>query len=187
MGKIIYAMSVSLDGFVSSANGDLSWANPDAELHRYFNEQEQSLDTFIYGRRMYDDMTAYWPTADQNPSAPQPEIEYTRIWKAKPKIVFSHTLTEAGWNARLVKGDVAEQMRQLKARPGVSMSVSGPNLAGQFLQLGLIDECRLYVYPVILGGGKAMFPNLDKPVKLKLVETRLFESGVMLLRYAVGG
>ncbi len=78
-------------------------------------------------------------------------------------------------------------MRQLKARPGVSMSVSGPNLAGQFLQLGLIDECRLYVYPVILGGGKAMFPNLDKPVKLKLVETRLFESGVMLLRYAVGG
>src|SRR5512143_2932955 len=99
MSKVIYALSVSLDGFVEAPGGDLSWSYPNAELYRHMNERERATRTCLYGRRLYETMAAYWPTADQNPSASDFELEYAQIWKAKKKIVFSRTLTEVGWNA----------------------------------------------------------------------------------------
>jgi dihydrofolate reductase len=183
MGKVIYAMSVSVDGFIETADGDLSWSNPDPELHRHFNELERAISTCLYGRRLYEIMAAFWPTADQDTAAPDFVVEYAGIWKAQKKIVFSRTLTEVGWNAQLFKGDIAEEINRLKAQPGNDMSVGGANLAATFMRLGLIDEYRLYVHPVILGRGKPMFPSLHDRLNLRLIEARTFGS-VVLLRYA---
>ena len=160
MRKVTYAMSVSLDGYIKAADGDQSWAFPDAELHRYFNQRESTLSAVLYGRRLYEDMVAFWPTADENPAAPPEEIEYARIWKSMPKVVFSRTLAQVGWNSRLVRGNLAEEVNRLKAQPGGDMSVGGAELAASFTQLGLIDEYWLYFHPVVLGGGKPMFAPL---------------------------
>ncbi len=183
MRKVIYAMSVSLDGFIETTNGDLSWAFPDEELHKHFNDRESTIDIHLYGRRLYENMAAFWPTADENPSAPRLEIEYAQIWKNKPKVVFSKTLEQVGWNSRLVKGNIADEVNRLKEQPGNYMSVGGPGLASTFLRLGLIDEYWLYFFPVILGGGKPMFGPLRDKINLQFVETRTFGSGVVLLRY----
>lgn len=183
MRKVIYAMSVSLDGSIEAADGDLSWSYPDEELHRHFNDREREIDIHFYGRRLYEMMAAFWPTADQNPSAPKAEIEFSRIWKDMKKIVFSTTLKDVGWNSQLVRGNIAEVVNNLKAQPGGAMSVGGAGLASAFLQLGLIDEYRLYIHPVVLGNGKPMFPNLRDRIRLQLVETRTFGSGVVLLAY----
>jgi dihydrofolate reductase len=183
MGKVIYSMSVSLDGFIETPDGDISWSFPDDEIHQYFNDQERAIDTFLYGRRLYEYMAAFWPTADENPLATKLEIEYAYIWKNKPKIVFSTTLIQVGWNARLVSGDIAGEVNKLKEQPGINMSVGGADLASTFMQLGLIDEYCLYVHPVILGSGKPMFRQLSEKILLRFVETRKFGNGVVLLRY----
>jgi dihydrofolate reductase len=186
MRKVIFDMSVSVDGFVEDAGGDFGWADPDTELHQHFNDRESPIDTYLYGRRMYELMTAYWPTADQDPSAPAVVREYARIWKTKKKFVFSRTLMEAGWDFQLIKGDIAEEINKMKAQPGGDMSVGGPNLASAFMRFGLIDEYCLFIHPVILGGGKPMFPELRDKINLRLVETRTFGSGVIFLKYAIG-
>jgi dihydrofolate reductase len=183
MRKVIYAMSVSLDGFIEAADGDLGWSYPDEELHKHFNDREREIDIHFYGRRLYEMMAGFWPTVDQNPSALKAEIEYARIWKEMKKIVFSTTLREVGWNSRLVRGNIAEVVNTLKAQPGGAMSVGGAGLASAFLQLGLIDEYRLYLHPVVLGSGKPMFSNLRDRIRLQLVETRAFGSGVVLVIY----
>jgi len=187
MRHVIYAMSVSLDGYIEAANGDLSWSFPDEELHQYFNDRESTFDVLLYGRRLYETMAAYWPTADLNPSAPKYEIEFARIWKSKPKVVFSRTLHQVGWNARLVRENIAEEVNKLKRQPGHRMIVGGAEIASAFTQLGLIDEYWLYLQPLILGGGKPMFRPLDDKVNLQLVETRQFGSGVVLLKYQRSG
>jgi len=179
----MYAMSVSLDGFIETPDGDLSWSFPDEELHQHFNEREAMIDIYMYGRRLYENMAAFWPTADENPSAPQHEIEYARIWKTKPKIVFSKTLDHVEWNSSLVRGNIVEEVNQLKAQPGKGLSVGGASLASTFMQLGLIDEYSLYIHPVILDAGKQMFGRLYKKINLQLIETRTFGSGVVLLKY----
>jgi dihydrofolate reductase len=176
-------MSVSLDGFIEAKDGDLSWTDPDEELHRYFNERESAIDLHLYGRRMYETMAAGWSTLEEDPSAEQYMKEYARLWKSMPKIVFSTTLKQVGWNARLVRGNIAKEVNKLKEQPGGDISVSGAGLAASFMQLGLIDEFWLYVRPVILGGGKPMFGSLGDKIALQLVETRRFGQGVILLRY----
>ena len=183
MRKVIYAMSVSLDGFIEATDGDLRWSYPDEELHSHFNEQEKLIDIHLYGRRLYENMASYWPTADENPDSPQVEMEFARLWKDMQKLVFSTTLKKVGWNSRLVSGDIATQVDRLKAQPGGDMSVGGAGLAASFMQLGLIDEYRLYLHPLILGGGKPMFQQLQNKINVELVETHRFGSGVVLLRY----
>jgi len=183
MRKVIYAMNLSLDGFIEDRNGSLNWSYPDEEMHKHFNELESTFDFHLYGRGLYENMAAFWPTADEDPSAPDFVIEYARIWKSIPNVVFSTSLDQVGWNSRLVKGDIAEEVNKLKAGPGKDMNVGGAGLAASFMQLGLIDEYRLYIHPVILGGGKPMFPQLRDKIDLQLVETRRFGSGVVLLRY----
>jgi len=183
MRKVIYAMSVSLDGFIETTQGDLSWSFPDEELHKHFNDRENAIDIHLYGRRLYENMAAYWPKADENPLATKYEIEYARIWRNMPKIVFSKTLDQVGWNARLVRGNIADEVNKLKEQPGKDMSVSGAEIASTFMQLGLIDEYWLYLHPVILGGGKPMFRQLRDKITLQFVETRKFGRGIVLLRY----
>ena len=180
--KVIYEMSVSLDGFIETPNREIDWVIVDEELHTFFNDQERAIDTHLYGRRMYEIMS-YWQTADTNLSNPPYAVEYARIWQNMPKIVFSKTLERVAGNVRLVRDNIAEEIAKLKAQPGKDMALGGANIASTFMRLGLIDEYRLYVHPVVLGGGTPMFPTLDNKINLRLVGTRQFGSAVLLLRY----
>jgi dihydrofolate reductase len=184
VSKIIYAMSISLDGFIEDANGDISWSYPDEERHKHFNEQEALIDIHLYGRRLYETMASYWPTIDENINATKLEREYANIWKGMPKVVFSKTLKKVDWNSRLISENIAEEVNKLKEQSDKTMSVSGAGIAASFTKLGLIDEYWQYVNPVVLGNGKSMFQQLQSKVDLKLIETRVFRSGVVLLRYA---
>ena len=183
MREVVYIASVSIDGFIGSGDGDSSWVVPDPALHRHFNELESSFDAHLYGRRMYKLMADFWPTADEQPSAPDYVVEYARIWKAMPKVVFSGTLDSVGWNAELVRGDALAEVASLKRRPGKSMSVGGSALATSLAQGDLIDEFRFYVMPTIVGDGTPMFRTLGKHIDVKPVEVRQFTSGAVLLRY----
>ena len=185
MGKLVYGMSVSLDGFVETPSRSLDWVLVDDELHAFFNDQARELSASLYGRRMYELMVEYWPTAETDPSATPAMLEFARIWKDMPKIVFSRTLELVRWNSRLVRDDAAEEVARLKAQPGFDMDVGGPTLAATLMRTGLIDEYRLFVHPVILGAGKPFFPALDDRIGLKLLDTRTFGSGVVYLRYEV--
>ena len=183
MSRVIYWMQVSLDGFVARPNGDLAWANVDEELHTFANEQARALGTFLYGRRMYEVMAGYWPTAQLDPSTPPVEREFARIWNDRPRIVFSKTLERVEGNTRLLREVVPEEIVALKARPGNDMGLGGADLAATFMRLGLIDDYLLLVHPVVLGSGIPGFPPLETTTRLRLVETRAFRSGVVYLRY----
>ncbi len=187
MRKVIYGFSVSLDGYIETADGDLSWAIVDEELHRHFNDREKNIDIQLYGRRLYETMVAHWPTADKDPNAPDYEVEYARIWQSKQRIVFSNTLTRVDESSRLFSGDIATEITKLKNQPGQDMLVGGPTLAATFMRLGLIDEYLMYVQPVILGSGKPMFARLDNRIELEHIETHPFSSGVVLLKYQTKG
>ena len=183
MGRLVYFMNVSLDGYIESADGDLDWSVVDDELHAWFNEQSRTTDAFLYGRRLYETMAAYWPTAESDPEANEVMLEFARIWNATPKVVFSSSLTSVESNCRLVNGDVGELLERLRSEFDGDLSVGGATLAASFIARGLVDEYRLVVHPVILGGGKSFFPALPARNALRLVETHRFGSGVVYLRY----
>jgi dihydrofolate reductase len=182
-GKVIYSMSVSLDGFVETPGRSLDWVIVDEELHRFFNQQANETKTSLYGRRLYQLMAAYWPTADSDPSTPDYMVEFSRIWKDKPKVVFSRTLDNVEWNSRLARGTIPEEIARLREQPDNNMELGGPNLAATFMQLDLIDEYRLFVQPVVLGAGTPFFPALDHKIDLRFVESKTFGSGVVYLRF----
>ena len=186
MRKLNYSMGVWLDGFIAGPDGEIDWSPPDEERHRFHNQQTRELGAHLCGRRLYEEMT-YWETADENPSAPEHVLEFARIWKALPKIVFSKTLESVEGNARLVKDGVAEEVAKLKGQPGKDLAVGGAGLASSVMKLGLIDEYRLFVSPVVLGGGTPYFPALDERINLELVETRTFASRVVYVRYRSRG
>ena len=183
MGKLIYNLNVSLDGFVETLDHGLEWGLVDDELHAWFNDQTRSLDATLYGRRLYEVMAAYWPTAEDDPSATDVMREFARIWNPMPKVVFSSSLERVDHNARLVKGDVAAVLEEVRREYDGDIGVAGPNLAGQFVRRGLVDEFRLIVHPVVLGAGTPFWPALDTPLALRLVETHAFNSGVELRSY----
>jgi dihydrofolate reductase len=182
MRKVIYSMGVSLDGFIAGLDGEIAVPPPEEELHRFHNQQTRELGAHLLGRRLYEEMT-YWETVDESSTAPEHEIEFARIWKEMPKIVFSRTLEKVEGNARLVRDGVADEVARLKEQPGKDIAVGGAGLASTFMELGLIDEFRPFVHPVVLGGGTPYFPPLDERINLELVETRTFGSGVVFLRY----
>ena len=182
MRKLIYSMGVSLDGFIAGPAGEIDWSAPDEELHRFHNRQAREAGAHLYGRRLYEVMR-YWETAEENPSAAEYEREFARIWKDTPKIVFSKTLEGVEGNARLVRDGAAEEVARLKEEPGKDLAVGGAGLASTFMTLGLIDEYRLFISPVILGGGTPYFPPLEERINLELVETRTFGSRVVYVRY----
>jgi dihydrofolate reductase len=176
-------MSVSLDGFAATPSGSLDWVKVDEELHTAFNDESREVSAFLYGRRMWELMAAYWPTADADPDEPQVIRDFATIWKATPKIVFSRTLEHVGHDARLVRDDVVAEVVRLKTQPDFDMGVGGPTITAPLLAAGLVDEVRVYVQPVMLGAGLPFFPPLDERIGLELVETRTFGSGVVFLRY----
>ena len=182
MRKVIYLMSLSLDGFVEGPDGRFGWSQPDEEVHRFYNEQARGMGAFLYGRRMYETM-AGWRTMDENQSLPEYVLEFARVWKEKSKIVFSTTLQSVGENCLLVRGDIAAELGRLRHQPGGDLGVGGPGLASALARLDLIDEYRLVVYPIIVGGGKPYFPSLNDSVRLRLLEARTFHSGAEYLRY----
>jgi dihydrofolate reductase len=182
MGKLIYSMGVSLDGFIAGPDGEIDWSAPDEELHRFHNDQTRELGAHLCGRRLYQVML-YWETADEDPALPETEREFAGIWQNLPKIVFSKTLQKVEGNARLATDGVAEEVAKLKEQSGKDIDIGGAGLASTATKLGLIDEYRLFVSPVVLGAGTPFFPALDDRINLELVETRTFGSRVVYLRY----
>jgi dihydrofolate reductase len=183
VSKLIYSMGVSLDGFIAGPDGDIDWSAPDEELHRFHNEQARATTTHLYGRRLYEAMR-YWETAEEtNPSAPEHEHEFARIWNASRRLVFSRTLEQVEGGAELVRTDLAETVAGLKAQSGGDLAVGGAGLASSLMALGLIDEYRQFVYPIVLGAGTPFFPPLDARIPLHLAETRTFGAEVVYLRY----
>jgi dihydrofolate reductase len=171
--RVIYSMSVSLDGFIAGRDGEIDWAAPDDELMAFHNEQSRDLDAHLCGRGLYEDMLP-WETR---------EGDFAGIWKAIPKVVFSTTLETVQGNARLATESVAEELSRLGKTPGADVSVGGAGLAATLVEQDLIDEYRLFVNPVVLGGGTPFFPERRERLELELVETRTFGSRVVYLRY----
>jgi dihydrofolate reductase len=183
LGKLIYLLNTSLDGFVESLDHSLDWSIVDEELHTWFNEQMRTFDASLYGRRMYELMSDYWPTGESDPAATDAMREFARIWNPMPKIVFSTSLQHVEHNSRLVKGDVGTILDGLRREFRGDLGVGGPDLAGQFVRRGLVDEYRVVIHPVVLGAGKPFWPELDGPLRLRLGETRRFASGVEFRSY----
>lgn len=171
MRNVIYAINVSLDGFIEDKDGSIGWSEPTEELHRYFGDLELEIDVHLYGRRMYEVMAGYWSTADTNTAAPEYETDYARRWKQVANVVFSRTLEQVSEPDRLVKDNVAEEIRRLKAQPGKAMVVGGAGLAASLMQLDLVDEVRLAVHPVILYGFRLINSELtSSPTASPLAE-----------------
>jgi dihydrofolate reductase len=181
--RIILMTSVSLDGFFEGPDHDLSWHLVDDELHTHFNEQLAAMGAFLSGRVTHELMAGYWPTADTDPNSSPPEVEFARIWREMPKIVFSRTLERADWDTTILREVVPERIREMKAQSGGDLVVGGADLAATFLREDLVDELRLYVHPVVIGRGTPYFKPSDARIAFRLVETRTFGNGVVLLRY----
>jgi len=183
MRKIIFMMSVSLDGYIEGPNREIDWHMVDDELHTHFNEQLGAMGAFLNGRVTHELMAGFWPTADADPSCSGPMAEYARIWRDMPKIVFSRTLQCADWNTMVIRELVTDEIIELKAQPGGDLALGGGDLAAAFMQRDLIDEYRIYVHPVLIGTGKPLFARTETRTSLRLEETRTFGNGVVYLRY----
>lgn len=184
MGRLVYLLNVSLDGFVETPDHGLEWTSIDAELHGWFNDQMREFQASLYGRRLYELMAAHWPTAEEDPAITDVEREYARIWNAMPKIVLSSSLASVEHNSRLVRGSPEEELARARSEFDGDLDVGGPTLAASFIERGLVDEYRLVVHPVVLGAGTPFFPRGRAPERLRLLETHRFGSGVVYLRYA---
>jgi len=186
MAALLYSSIASLDGYIADADGNFDWAAPDEEVHAFVNELERAVGTHLYGRRMYETMR-YWETAptgdDEHPVA----RDYTAIWRAADKIVFSRSLDAVTTaRTRLERSFDPELVRDLKSSVDRDLSVGGADLAGQALAAGLVDEYHLFVTPVIVGGGTPSLPA-GLRVDVELVDEHRFTGGVVYLRYRVRG
>jgi dihydrofolate reductase len=181
--KVVYSFAVSLDGYIADARGNFEWSAPDEELHRFHNELAREIDVYLLGRRLYETMV-YWDTVEEeDPDAHEVELEFARAWKPVPKLVFSRTLTSVEGNARLAERDIAEEAARLKQEPGGYIAVGGAELAAALIERDLVDEYRLFVNPVIVGGGTPFFPSHPQQLDLTLAEERTFGSRVVYVRY----
>ncbi|MFF9809968.1 dihydrofolate reductase family protein [Streptomyces coeruleorubidus] len=185
MRSVTYSMSVSLDGYIVGPDGGFDWTTPDKDVFRFWIDEIREVGVHLLGRRLYETML-YWETADRNPSLDDDELEWAALWNPLPKVVFSTTLTEVQGNARLASGSLAEEIERLRAEPGEDdIAIGGATLASEAAAMGLIDEYRAMVHPVLVGGGIPFFPQHERRVDLELVETRTFSSRVVYLRYRV--
>ncbi|OLF15069.1 dihydrofolate reductase family protein [Actinophytocola xanthii] len=188
MRSVTYSMGVSVDGYIAGPDGDFDWSASDDELFRFATDQLREVGVHFMGRRLYE-LMLYWETADQDPSLDEARLEWAALWKALPKVVFSTTLsTVRGSNTRLASGGLAEEIETWRAEPGEgNIALGGATLAAEAAALGLIDEYRPKVHPVLVGGGTPFFPQHERRVDLEIVETRAFTSPskVIYLRYRV--
>ncbi|PJN21444.1 dihydrofolate reductase family protein [Kitasatospora sp. CB02891] len=183
MSQLVLMMSVSLDGCFEGPGGDLGWQLVDDQLHEHFNHRLAAMSGFLDGRVTYQLMADYWPTADQDPAATPPMVEFSRIWRDMPKTVFSRTLTHADWNTTIARAVDPQAITALKAASASDLAVGGAVLAAEMRRLDLIDEYSLYVHPVVLGRGRPLFPPSDTRTDLVLAESHTFDSGVTMLKY----
>jgi dihydrofolate reductase len=182
MANLIYSTITSLDEYVADENGNFDWAAPDAEVHAFVNDLERKIGTYLYGRRLYEVML-YWENPPTEGDASFVERDYTKIWQAAEKIVFSKTLTKASTaKTRIEKSFDPAAIRKLKAESPRDISVGGAELAGQAIKAGLVDEIHLFLHPVVVGGGRRAIPDGAR-VRLELLDQRRFESGVVHLHY----
>ena len=181
MAKLIYSAIMSLDGYIADEQGNFDWAAPDEEVHRFVNDLERPVGTYLYGRRMYEVMSP-WETMDA-PDQPQVMLDFARLWQAADKIVYSRTLeTVSSARTRIERQFDPEAVRQLKAATGPDITVGGPHLAAQAIQAGLVDEYHLFLTPTVVGAGNQALPDHVR-LDLDLQDERRFTSGVVFLRY----
>jgi dihydrofolate reductase len=182
MAKLIYLTLMSLDGYVEDAAGSFDWGQPDAEVHGFVNDLLRPLGTHLYGRRMYEVMTV-WETMHERPGQPPHILDFAAIWQAVDKVVFSATLQKvSSARTRIEREFDPEALRRLKGQARRDLSVSGPQLASQAFRAGLVDECHLFVAPVVVGAGKRALPAGLKR-SLELLELRRFANGMVYLHY----
>jgi dihydrofolate reductase len=182
MARLICSGITSLDGYIADKDGNFDWSAPDEQVHTFVNDLERPIGTYLYGRRMYEVMV-YWETAQVGPDQPAFVRDFTSIWQATDKIVYSTTLgTVSSARTRIERQFDPAVVRQLKAEADRDISVAGPDLAAQAFRAGLVDECHLFVNPIVLGGGKQFLPD-NVRVKLELLDERRFGNGVVHLHY----
>lgn len=182
MRKIIYWVHTSIDGFIEGPNGEFDWPAVGPELSGYSRELHDRVDTFLYGRRVWELMAGYWPTAESVSDDPH-DLWFAPVWRATPKIVFSGTLTSADWDTRVIGADLVDQVTAMKEAPGKDLLLTGgAELAAELAAHGLIDEYHVAVHPVVLGGGKRVFPVAQR-LSPTLAGTTVYDDRVAVLRY----
>jgi dihydrofolate reductase len=182
MAKLIYSAITSLDGYVADENGNFDWAAPDEEVHRFVNDLERPIGTYLYGRRIYETMI-YWETAHTLPDQPPFIQDFAGIWQAADKIVYSKTLdTPSSARTRIERDFDPDAVRRMKASAERDISVGGPDFAAQAIKAGLVDEYHLFLTPIIVGGGKQSLPD-NVRLELELLDERRFGNGVVHLHY----
>jgi dihydrofolate reductase len=185
MAKLIYSALTSLDGYLADEEGNFDWAMPDEEVHTFINDLERPVGTHLYGRRMYETMV-YWETAHTMADHPV-EQDFAEIWRAAEKVVYSKTLeTVSSARTRIERAFDPDAIRQMKASAERDISVGGPDLAAQAFGAGLVDECHLFLAPIVIGGGKRALPEGVRVV-LELLDERRFGNGMVYLHYRTKG
>jgi dihydrofolate reductase len=182
MGKLIYSALTSLDGYIADEDGNFDWAVPDEEVHAFINDLERSAGIYLYGRRMYE-MMVVWETdaslAEQSPLT----RDFAEIWQAAYKIVYSRTLENVSTGKTRIERDFdPDAVRQLKAESATDIVVGGHDLAAHAFKAGLVDECNLFLAPIVVGGGKQSLPS-NVLLKLELLDERRFGNGMVFLNY----
>jgi dihydrofolate reductase len=184
MGKLVYTMLISLDGYFEDSNRGFDWAEPKQDLHEYFNKMEASTEILIYGRKMYEIMT-FWENLKDQDDYPDYIHDYAKIWKTKRKIVFSRTLEKVETSKTILKHDCSEsELLSIKASTAGIIGIGGAEIASVALSLNLVDEIYAFIFPVLLGSGRKWI-TADALKRLTLIETRTFEDGVVMVRYKV--
>jgi dihydrofolate reductase len=184
VAKLIYSAIASLDGYVEDEAGNFDWAAPDEEVHAFVNELERPIGTYLYGRRMYETMV-FWETQGDGADQSAASRDFAGIWRAAEKIVYSRTLrTASSAKTRIERAFDIEAIRQLKEASGSDITIGGAELAGQAIRAGLVDECDLFLTPVLVGAGKRALPDRVR-MPLELLDERRFRNGVVHLRYRV--
>jgi len=183
MRKIIFAINITIDGFADHTAGIA-----DEELHDFFTNYLKTMGVVLFGRKTYEMMSSYWPDAEKDPKSTKSEIEFANVFNQIPKVVFSKTLSRVNWNnTELNKGDLIEEVRKMKEKEGKDISAGSLSIASQLLKQNLIDEFWFLIHPVILGKGVHLFTGLDSRSDLKLVDKKVFSSGVVALHYRYKG
>lgn len=190
MRKVTYSLTTSLDGYIVDPDGGFDFAPPDEEVFRFATDEVRALDYHLLGRRLYETMLfwedAEWRTPDRDRSQDAAMLDFAGVWNPLPKVVFSTTLSEVRGNARPASGGLAEEVERLRAEPGEGdIAIGGATLAAEAAALDLIDEYRVRVCPVLVGGGTPYFAHQARRVNLELLETRTFASGVVFLHHRV--
>jgi dihydrofolate reductase len=184
MAKLIYSAITSLDGYVEDAEGKFDWAAPDDEVHAFVNDLERPIRSYLYGRRMYETMI-FWETVSTGADQPAVTRDFAQIWRAAEKIVYSRTLrTVSSARTRIERDFDPDAVRRLKETSAADITVGGAELAGQAIAAGLVDECHLFLGPVVVGGGKRALPD-NVHAWLELLDERRFRNGVVHLQYGV--